>query len=176
MAEIFFSAKQKVMMKIETGEQNKTLRTKCKEVKTFDESLQKIVEEMAQTMLEPTAEGVKGVGLAANQVGLDIRVLLITLNMDKKKNHKILPMINPEIIELSPQKVEMEEGCLSLPNTYENVMRPAKVKVRWQNLEGTWCEKKLEKWDARIFLHEYDHLEGVLFTDYLPKRKNCSKK
>jgi peptide deformylase len=107
------------------------------------------------------------VGLAANQVGLNKRIILITLNVGTKKEYEILEMINPEIVELSSNKVKMEEGCLSLPNVFEKVLRPNKVKVKWQNMKGDWRERNFENWDARIFLHEYDHLDGVLFTDYL---------
>ena len=155
-------------MKIETGENNKILRQKCLPVENFDENLAKIVEEITETMLyEDPETGLIGVGLAANQVGINKRLLLITLNVGTKKGKKVLPMINPEILELSKDKVKMEEGCLSLPNVYGKVVRPAKVKVKWQNLAGNWCERKFANWDARIFLHEYDHLEGIMFTDYL---------
>ncbi len=158
------------MLTILTGETNKTLRTKCEKITKFDDSLVKFIAEMEETMLsEDPNTGVRGVGLAGNQVGEGKRVLLITQNVGTKKQQKVLPMINPEIVELSKKEVVMEEGCLSLPGKFAKVSRPAKVVVRWQNTEGNWCEKKLEKWDARIFLHEYDHLEGVLFTDYLKK-------
>lgn len=154
-------------MTIETGEKNKILRTRCDEVKTFDDTLKNTIQEMKETMLAPTEEGITGVGLAANQVGINKRILMITLNMQTPKRHKIVTMINPEIKELSPQKVLMEEGCLSLPGLYRDVSRPAKVKVRWKNENGESCERKFDGWDARIFLHEYDHLEGKLFSDYL---------
>lgn len=156
------------MMKLELGEDNKILRTKCETVQCFDENLAKLLEEMQETMLyEDPETGLIGVGLAANQVGLNKRIMLITLGVGTKKAGKVLPIINPEILELSNDKVSMEEGCLSLPNVYGKVMRPSKVKVKWQNVAGNWCEKKFDGWDARIFLHEYDHLEGVMFTDYL---------
>jgi peptide deformylase len=155
------------MLSIETGVQNQVLRTPCATVTEFDDSLKKIIEEMTQTMLEPTDNGVTGVGLAANQVGINKRILLITLNVNTRKRQKVLPMVNPEIVELSPATTILEEGCLSLPELYAKVSRPAKVKVRWQNENGDICERKFEKWDARIFLHEFDHLEGKLFVDYL---------
>ncbi len=156
------------MLDIQTGETNEILRTKCEKVTEFDDSLKNFIAQMEETMLEEDLEtGVRGVGLAGNQVGEGKRVLLITQNVGTKKETKILAMINPEIVDLSKKKVTMEEGCLSLPGEFGKVTRPAKVKVKWQNVKGNWCEKRLEKWDARIFLHEYDHLEGVLFTDYL---------
>ncbi len=159
------------MLEIQTNDNNPILRVICKKVDNFDIPLIKNIKEMAETMLAPDPETkVKGIGIAANQVGIDARIILITLNINTKKDHKILPLINPEIIEVSEKKVVMEEGCLSVPGKFAKISRPGKVKARWQNMQGKWCEKKFEKWDARIFLHEYDHLEGILFTDYLKKK------
>ncbi len=156
------------MFKIEIGTKNEILRTHCERVTVFDEKLENLIAEMEETMTAPDPDtGIKGVGLAANQVGKNIRLILITLNVNTKKKPKIIAMINPEILEKSAQTVEMEEGCLSLPGKFAKITRPAKIKVKWQNTAGNWCERKFDKWDARIFLHEYDHLEGVLFTDYL---------
>lgn len=156
------------MYDIVTGPDQPILRTVCKSVEKFDEHLENIVREMEETMLAPTGpDEVRGVGLAAPQVNIDMRIILVTLNVGTRKEQKVLPLINPEILELSDEKIKMEEGCLSLPQTFGKVTRPAKVKVRWQNLKGNWCEKKFDSWDARIFLHENDHLNGVLFTDYL---------
>lgn len=155
------------MFDIVTGEDQKILHTVCEPVTVFDEKLESLVQEMIDTMTAPDPDTeVVGIGLAANQVNVNARVMLITLNVGTKKEHKVLPMINPEIIELSPKKVWMEEGCLSLPGMFGRVERPTKVKVRWQNEAGHWCEKKFDAWDARIFLHEYDHLEGKLFVEY----------
>lgn len=156
------------MLPIITGEDKSILRTRCQPVTMFDEKLKRLVSEMTETMLEPEGEHkVRGVGLAAPQVDVDARVMLVTFNVATKKDHKVVTMINPEIVETSEQMVKLEEGCLSLPGVFGKVSRPAKVKARWQNVDGNWCEKKLDGWDARIFLHEYDHLEGVLFIDYL---------
>ena len=155
------------MFDIVTGEDQKILHTVCAPVTVFDERLESLVQEMIDTMTAPDPDTeVVGIGLAANQVNVNARVMLITLNVGTKKEHKVLPMINPEIIEMSPKKVWMEEGCLSLPGMFGRVERPSKVKVCWQNVEGNMCEKKFEAWDARIFLHEYDHLEGKLFIEY----------
>lgn len=156
------------MFKIETGEENDVLRSVAAPVSVFDSDLEKLVSEMEETMMAPDPKTeVKGVGLAANQVGVLRRVILIALNLNTKKDTKILPMINPEILKISSNEVVMEEGCLSLPGEYGKVKRAAKVWVRWQNVRGDFCEKKFEQWDARIFLHEFDHLEGRLFVDYL---------
>lgn len=157
------------MFDILTVDKNsKFLHTKCEEVTVFDEKLQNIVDEMYETMTTPDPKSeIKGVGIAANQVGILQRIIIVTLNYETTKKYKIITMVNPKILEISKNNVVIEEGCLSLPDKYAKISRPAKVKVRWQNVDGNWCEKKLDKWDARIFLHEFDHLEGVLFTDYL---------
>ena len=157
-----------ILYKLITGENNEILRTKCEVVENFDENLAKLLDEMQETMLyEDPETGLFGVGLAANQVGINQRIILITLNVGTKKAGKILEMINPEILKISSDEVKMEEGCLSLPNVFDKIVRPSKVKVKWQNLAGNWHEKGFEGWDARIFLHEFDHLEGIMFTDYL---------
>ncbi len=155
------------MLAIETGETNKVLRSSCQKVEVFDDELKDFVTEMQETMLAEDPEtGIRGVGLAANQVG-DLRdIILVTFNVGERKEQKIVPMINPEILWESPTRISMEEGCLSLPGVFENVTRPSRVQVRWQDPNGYWQERKLGKWDARILLHEMDHLKGVLFTDY----------
>jgi peptide deformylase len=156
------------MYDIVIGHEDAILRTICQPVEKFDENLEKIIQKMKETMLSPSgSDKVRGVGLAAPQVNLDMRILLITLNIGTKKKQKVLPLINPQILECSKEMVKMEEGCLSLPGIFGKVTRPAKVKVKWQNNKGSWCEKKFSGWDARIFLHENDHLNGILFTRYL---------
>lgn len=157
------------MLQIQTAESNEAvLRKRCEEVTAFDAELAALVEQMHETMVTPDPEtGVYGVGIAANQVGISKRVILVTFNYDTSKKKKIVTMVNPEIVEQSAQEVWMDEGCLSVPDETAEIKRAAKVKIRWQTIEGNWSEKKLSDWDARIFLHEYDHLEGKLFTDYL---------
>ena len=103
-----------------------------------------------------------GIGLAAPQVGHNIRLILVRLS-----NGNVVEMINPRISWCSPERVRIEEGCLSIPDKFEWIERPAKVRVKFQTLEGDykyWC---LHKMNARVVLHEYDHLEGVLMTDKL---------
>jgi peptide deformylase len=156
------------MFKIETGADNKILRTVADKVIHFDKKLKKTVKEMLETMLAPDPKTkVVGIGLAAPQVGILKRIIIVSFNVNTNKELKTVIMINPEILDISDQTCVLEEGCLSLPEKFEKVRRPSKVKIRWQNLEGKWAEKKLDKWDARVFLHEYDHLEGKLFIDYL---------
>jgi peptide deformylase len=144
------------------------LHTRSEEVLTFDKELKNTVEEMYETMITPDPKTeIRGMGIAANQVGILKRIIIVTFNYETNKKQKIVTMINPEILEASKQEKVLEEGCLSVPGKWAKIKRSSKVKVKWQNLEGNFCEKKLEKWDARIFLHEYDHLEGVIFIDYL---------
>lgn len=157
------------MLTILTGKDNKILRTPAQKVETFDDKLKDTVALMEETMRAPEGQDVTGIGLAAPQVGIGQQIILVTQNLESRKNQKIIVMINPEILEQSEATTTKEEGCLSLPGAYGRVTRPAKVKVCWQNLEGHTCERKFDKWDARIFLHEYDHLHGTLFIDYLSK-------
>ena len=136
-----------------------------------DEHLTKVskpIEEITDDIVElASAMKIKmrqcnGIGLAAPQVGHNIRLILIQL-----KSGQVEAMINPRISWCSPERVKMEEGCLSIPNQYEWIERPSRVRVKFQTLEGDfkyWC---LHNMDARVLLHEYDHLEGVLMTDKL---------
>ena len=156
------------MLKIVTGDDKPILRKTIQAVTVFDEDLARTADEMIETMLAPMEDSdVVGIGLAANQVGIDKRMAIVTLNIDTKKKHKIVTMVNPEIIESTKQEVSMEEGCLSLPGESGKVSRPSKIKLKWQNINGNWSEKKFDGWDARVIQHEIDHLNGVLFTDYL---------
>ncbi len=155
-----------VMLKIITGADKPILRQVLTPVKVFDEELAQTVDEMVDTMLGPQTGEVVGVGLAANQVGIDARIMIVTFNVSTRKERKVVAMINPEIVSQSKNTCWMDEGCLSLPGVFGQVERPSKLKVKWQNVAGNWCEKKIDKWDARIFLHELDHLDGKLFTDY----------
>jgi len=103
-----------------------------------------------------------GIGLAAPQVGHNIRLIVIRLSTGQ-----IQEMINPRISWTSEERVKIEEGCLSIPEKSIWIERPSKVRVKFQTAEGEfryWC---LHKMDARVFLHEYDHLEGILMTDRL---------
>ena len=155
------------MLVIETGDTNKILRTTCSKVTKFDSELRKFISEMEETMqVEDPETGIRGVGLAANQVGDTRRIVIVTFHVGEKKEPKTTVMINPEIPWESPKRVSIEEGCLSLPGVFEKVVRATRVQAQWQDVEGKTHERKLGKWDARILLHEIDHLNGKLFTDY----------
>lgn len=142
------------------------LRKKSENVEKFDDELKKTLEEMVETM-----KSAKGVGLAANQVGIDKRYFV--LEIDKE----IYKVVNPEILEYGKEQVEFEEGCLSIPNVYRKLLRPDKIKVRYYDENGNVHEKEFSGILSRAFQHEYDHLDGVLFIDRLsPLSKNLIRK
>jgi peptide deformylase len=143
-------------MEIFTGDKNPVLRQKSKSVVKFDRQLKKLVHEMGVTMKESN-----GLGLAAPQVGINERLFISTVNK------KPMVFINPEIIKFSQEKEIQEEGCLSLPNVWGEVERAREVTVKFQDVNGKERIMKFSNLNARAIQHEYDHLEGILFTDKL---------
>ncbi len=135
------------------------LRDKAQPVKEIDSKVKMLAEDMIQTMYESS-----GIGLAAPQVGVSLRIMIVTYGLDQE-NPVPRVMINPEIIDHSPETEVCEEGCLSVPEERANVVRWTKIKIRAQTLDGNIFEESLEGITARIFQHEYDHLEGILFVD-----------
>lgn len=133
---------------------------------TKDDNLAEIVKNMFDTLKK---EG--GLGLAAPQIGVLKQIFLMDtspLNEDDPEIEKVeQAFINPEILERSSETTNYEEGCLSIPEIYEIVERPAKIKVRYQDTFFNSIEKELDGMQARIFQHEYDHLQGILFIDRL---------
>ena len=147
---------------------NEVLREKAKPVETFDQALEDTVRQMFVIMREK-----KGVGLAAPQVGISRRFFVTEAVDDKPR-----VFINPEIIETSQETVRGEEGCLSIPGVWADVVRPYSIRVQAQDLTGKIFHLNAEGWLARIILHENDHLNGLLFVDRLPpnvKNKVISK-
>ena len=143
-------------------ESNPVLRTPTEVVTDFGEHLQAVIDDMFETMYE-----VHGAGLAAPQVGLDIRLAVIDVTADKSQQ---LVLANPEVVEFSgAQKMEM--GCLSLPGCWAAVKRSAWVKIRAQDRYGEFYEMEGEGILAEAFQHEIDHLDGVLFIDKLSSLK-----
>ena len=139
-----------------------------KQVKPFDfENMdaEKISKDMVDTMLK-----YKGIGLASNQVGLDAQIFVMG-------EENPITVINPIITEVGPERVEMEEGCLSFPGLYFKVKRPAVVSVQYLDTKQEECIIKLEGLHARVFLHEYDHLQGITFDQRISKlRLEMAKK
>ena len=130
------------------------LNKKCREVTEFNGRLHKLLDDMRDTLIESN-----GVGLAAPQVGILRRVVLV---MDTNNDDEIIELINPEIIEFDGEQ-EGPEGCLSVPGVWGIVKRPYWVKVKAQDRNGEWFEVEGEGLTGRCFCHEIDHLSGVLF-------------
>jgi len=117
--------------------------------------------ELEKAMLE-IMFAADGIGLAANQVGINARVFVM--------GHRVNPeaaqaFFNPVIIGNTEEIVDMEEGCLSFPSIYVKIKRPRKIRARWQDRTGAWQEGEFEDYQCRCFLHELDHLEGIVFQD-----------
>ena len=146
-------------------EPNKILRQKSIKVEIVDENIQKLMDDMLETMY-----AAPGIGLAAIQVGVPKRV--IVLDIAKKDNPKN-PMffINPEIIDKSKNNSTYEEGCLSVPGQFAEIDRPEKCHVKYLDYNGQPQEINAEGMLATCIQHEMDHLEGILFIDYLSKLK-----
>ena len=129
----------------------------CKPVEIFDRRLHKLLDDMADTLAEAN-----GVGLAAPQVGILRRVVLVDTG------EEILELINPELLETDGEQVGAE-GCLSIPGKYGLVKRPYYATVRAQDRDGNWFEAEGEELIARCFCHELDHLDGILYTHVMDR-------
>lgn len=142
------------------------LRRKAHKVTVFDKDLQTLIDSMVETMREAP-----GVGLAAPQVGISQRLIVVEYGDDEDEDApaKLYVVANPEIIQTSEETELGVEGCLSIPNLVGEVDRNLKVTVKGYNRRGQPVRIKAEGWLARIFQHEIDHLEGVLFTDRATK-------
>ena len=117
--------------------------------------------ELEKSMLEVMFQH-DGIGLAANQVGINTRVFA----MGHKDNPDAAQaFFNPVIVANTEDIADMEEGCLSFPGIYVNIKRPTKIKARWQNSRGEFEEGEFDGYNCKCFLHEYDHLEGITFQD-----------
>jgi len=153
-------------------------------VTEFDEGLKELVADMFETMY-----AAPGIGLAAIQVGVPKRLLVIDLQPDDEDaepevcnhgghQHTHQPtrkepriFVNPEILDPADELASYQEGCLSVPEIYADVDRPAHCRIRYQDLEGQWHEEDLDGLMATCLQHEMDHLEGILFIDHLSRLK-----
>ena len=129
----------------------------CKPVESFDRKLHKLLDDMAETM-----DDAGGVGLAAPQVGILRRVVVVDTG------DGVLELVNPELVETSGEQ-EGAEGCLSVPGKYGLVRRPYIAKVRAQDRDGNWFEAEGEELIARCFCHELDHLDGIVYTQVMER-------
>ena len=139
------------------------LRTVARPVTRFDDRLRQLAGDLAQTMY-----AAPGVGLAATQVDVHERLLVVDVSETKDQLHVL---VNPEIAWASDEQIECEEGCLSVPGVYDAVTRPAKVRVRAQNADGTAYQLECEGLLAVCVQHEMDHLLGKVFVEYLSPLK-----
>ena len=129
----------------------------CKPVEKFDWKLHKLLDDMKETLAQAN-----GVGLAAPQVGILRRVVIVDTG------EEILELVNPELVETDGQQ-EGAEGCLSVPGRYGLVKRPYYAKVRAQDRDGNWFEAEGEELIGRCFCHELDHLDGILYTQVMER-------
>ena len=141
------------------------LRKKSEMLETVDDELRALLDDMLETMY-----AAPGIGLAAVQVGILKRLIVIDISKDKEKKNPLF-LINPEIISLSKKTSVYEEGCLSLPGHFAEIERPAECQIKFIDYNGKEKELKANGLLATCIQHEVDHLNGVLFIDYLSKLK-----
>ncbi|KLK94363.1 peptide deformylase [Microvirga vignae] len=141
------------------------LRLVSEPVKEITQEIRQLADDMLETMYDAP-----GVGLAAIQIGVPLR--MVTMDVSKSEDERQpMVLINPEITWASEEKRVYEEGCLSIPEYYEEVERPDRVRFRYMNLQGEVIEQEADGLLATCVQHEIDHLNGVLFIDYLSKLK-----
>jgi len=141
------------------------LRLVSEPVQGITGEIRKLADDMLETMYDAP-----GVGLAAIQIGVPVR--MVTMDVSKTEDERQpMVLINPEIVWASEEKRVYEEGCLSIPEYYEEVERPDRVRFRYMDLEGATIEQDADGLLATCVQHEIDHLNGVLFIDYLSKLK-----
>jgi peptide deformylase len=146
------------------------LRTISSPVEGVDDDLRRLIDDMFETMY-----AAPGIGLAAIQVGVPKRVLVIDLQEEQGEDGKPIRnprlFINPELFDPSEEHSVYEEGCLSVPDQYAEVERPARIHARWLDRDGVSHEQEMDGLLATCLQHEMDHLEGVLFIDHLSRLK-----
>lgn len=142
------------------------LRKTAKPISSVDDELIQNIQDMFETM-----RNANGIGLAANQVGIDKKMFIIDLKgVDGYDNFKPLVFINPEIVQYSDEQIIMEEGCLSLPLLRADVERSELIKIKFLNTDEEEHELEADSWLARVILHEYDHLIGKMIPDRVDQR------
>jgi len=146
---------------------DKRLRKKAEPIAEITDEIRRLAEDMAETMY-----AAPGVGLAAPQIGASLRLVTIDV-AEEGEPSQLLTLVNPEILEKRGQD-SMEEGCLSVPNYYEEIPRAEHVKLRYQDLDGVVHEMEADGMLAIALQHETDHLDGKMFIDYLSSLKRVS--
>ena len=146
---------------------NPLLKQPSLKVQEVDEGIRRLIGDMFDTMY-----AAPGIGLAAVQVGEPLAVIVMDIHSgDKDKEPRPFAMVNPEVVWASEETVTCQEGCLSVPDIYDEVERPAQVRVRWLDEEGRGREQLFTGMEAVCVQHEIDHTKGVLFIDYLSRLK-----
>ncbi|MBV8191919.1 MAG: peptide deformylase [Alphaproteobacteria bacterium] len=141
------------------------LKKKSKPVDAVDDALRRLMDDMLETMY-----AAPGIGLAAPQVGVLKRLVVLDIDREEVKTGPLF-LVNPEIVEASDEDATYEEGCLSVPEHYSDVARPAKVRVRYLDRDGKQQEMACEGLLATCVQHEIDHLDGILFIDHISALK-----
>ena len=141
------------------------LKIVCKPVERVDDDVRRTMDDMLESM-----HAANGIGLAAPQVGLDRRIIVVDISGPDETPNPIR-MANPEIVWVSDDDVEREEGCLSLPEHYSTVQRPSAVRVRYLDHENEIREIEADALLATCIQHEIDHLDGILFVDHISALK-----
>ncbi|MDB9799427.1 peptide deformylase [Pelagibacteraceae bacterium] len=146
-------------------EPDPVLRTKCKPIEKIDKKIRSLMDDMLETMYHAP-----GIGLAAIQIGVLKRAVVIDLSKNSEKKEPLY-LINPEIIFISEKKITYEEGCLSIPEHYAEIKRPEECHIKYVDYSGKLKTLKAKGLLATCIQHEIDHLNGILFIDYLSKLK-----
>ena len=141
------------------------LRKKCSPLEKVDDQTRKLMKDMLKTMYEAP-----GIGLAAIQIGILKRIVVIDISKDEEKKSPLF-LVNPEIIFRSKKTSVYEEGCLSLPGQFAEIERPAECHLKYLDFDGKTKELKADGLLSTCIQHEVDHLNGILFIDYLSKLK-----
>ncbi len=141
------------------------LRKNCEPIEKIDDNTRKLLDDMLETMYDAP-----GIGLAAVQVGILRRLVVIDISKDEEKKNPLF-LVNPKILNKSKETSVYEEGCLSLPGQFAEIERPAQCLLKYTDYHGKDKELKAEGLLATCIQHEVDHLNGVLFIDYLSKLK-----
>lgn len=149
---------------------NPILRKVATPVPEITDSVKKLVKEMIETM-----DGCDGLGLAAPQVHHSTQIFVIRVPFEDLMGHvqlgDVKVFINPKVSEQSEEKWTVSEGCLSIPSLHADVERPKEITVEYTDLEGKRIKERVSGWQARVIMHENDHINGILFIDYLPEEQ-----
>lgn len=142
------------------------LHVRAKPVDVVDNEIRQLMEDMLETMYAND-----GIGLAATQVGINKRVIVMDVEEDDNTTRHLLKMANPEILTVSEEKTPLNEGCLSVPELRAEVIRPSTVRVRYLDENNQLQEQEASGYLAKCIQHEIDHLNGILFIDHLSRLK-----